>query len=112
MIYTSEETLKKILSFSQSDYTAISYEAITIGSSVSVLTIPDGARYAKMILESNATGNAIRWLETNQTTVTASVGMPLDAGGSLDVAGYANLAGFQVIKDQAGTTVLHVAYFK
>lgn len=109
---TTEEYLRKILSKSLNSYKSFAYEAITVNGTLSTLTVPVGAMYADMILESTATGTAARFLQNKSVAVTSTVGMPLSAGSVLDVTDFANLNGFQIIKDQAGTTVLHVQYYK
>ena len=112
MIDTTEQYLRQILSKSFNSYKSFRYEAITVTGTLSTLTVPDGAIYADMRLESTAIGNAARFLQNKSVEVTSTVGMPLSAGSILEVKDFANLNGFQIIKDQAGTTVLHVQYYK
>ena len=112
MIDNSKTYLKKLVSVSQNSVKSFGYEKITVTGTLATLTIPDGATYALCILESTATGTAARILQNKGTTVTASVGMPILAGAIFDISDYANLDGFQIIKDQAGTTSLYVEYFK
>jgi len=112
MIDNSKSYLRALLSGSLNDFKSFAYEAITVTGTLASLTIPEGARYAQMILESTATGTAARFLRNKSVDVTSTVGMPIGDDASFDVTDFANLNGFQIIKDQAGTTVLHVEYFR
>lgn len=92
---------------------AFSYQQLTItGAAVQRLTIPEGAKYALMSLESNIATTAARYLETNQTAVAAGVGMPLSNGSVFDITDAQNLAGFQIIQESANTTKLNIQYYK
>jgi hypothetical protein len=81
----------------------ISYQQITSLSSAASLTVPSGARYAKMIPEAQA----VRW-RADGTNPEAGVGMPLAVGAELVFAG--PLASFKVI-EQTGSAKLNVYYY-
>lgn len=110
----SKSYLEQLVQNALNSFKAFSYEKITVDGTVKTLTIPEGAKYAQIIIESDiaAPDNAIRYLLTKQTTVTTSTGIPLPNGGILDITDYANLQGFQIIHVTAGTTYAHVQYFK
>lgn len=112
MNFTPEEYLKKIKQAALNSVYAFGYEAITVDGTVKNFTIPTGASYAFCILESDATGIAIRTLQSGVTPVSTTVGMGMANSGFMDVVGAQNLAGFQVTQAQGGTHILHVEYYK
>ncbi len=93
-------------------FKAFSYQALTVDATVKQLTIPDGAVYALMTLESDASGIAARYLETLQTPVSTTAGMALSNLDRFDVTDAQNLSQFQITRAQAGTHTLHVQYYK
>jgi len=108
----SKSYLALLARYANNSFKAFSYERITVDGTVKNLTIPDGAKYALMVLESDVTGVAARYLETLQTTVTADFGLPIENGSGLDVTDTQNLSQFQITQAQAGTHYLHVQYYK
>lgn len=108
----SKSYLEQLLRIGLNSYKSCGYQQITVGATISTLTIPADTKFANIEIESTATGNPARILQSTNTTVTSSIGMPLAAGVMFAITDYANLAGFQIIKDQAGTTLLNVEYFK
>lgn len=100
---------------SQNSFKAIGFEQITVDNTVQGFTLPDDARYAVCILESNATGIAARYLEFggSGTVVTANtVGLPIKDGAVFDVTDRQNLVGFQITEESSNTTILNVQYYK
>lgn len=69
------------------------------------LAVPAGARYATLCA-SNAT---VRYTTDGSTTPTASLGMPLYAGGCVTLSGASVLANFEAF---SATGTLDVEYFK
>lgn len=94
-------------------FKAFSYQQLTLTGSVQNLTIPNGAKYALVIVESDETTAIVgRYLETKQTVVAAGTGMPIKDGTAFDITDFANLNGFQVIQEGAYTTKLNIQYYK
>jgi hypothetical protein len=82
---------------------ALGYDQITsLGSAVG-LTPPSGALVAVIVAE----GAAVRWRDDG-TAPTATVGMPLPAGGQMTYAG--DLGAIQFI-EQADGAALDVSYY-
>lgn len=108
----SKSYLTELVRLASNSPKAFSYEKIVVDGTVKRLTIPIDARYAIISLESVDTGIAARFLETNQTTVTSSIGMPLYNGTTYDILDYQNLSQFQIIRAQSGATSLNVQYYK
>jgi len=111
-MFTPEEYLKKIKQAAVNTPIAFGYEALTIDNTVKKLTIPDGAIYALTRLESDATGIAVRLLESGIVPVSTTVGIGLANLDPYDITNAQNLAGFQVTQAQGGTHVLHIQYYK
>jgi len=110
----SKSYLEQLVQNALNSFKAFAYEKITVDATVKSLTIPDGARYAQMVLESSivAPDNAARYLLTKTTAVSSAEGFPLPNGSVIDVTDYANLQGFQITRVAAGTTYLYVQYYK
>lgn len=109
----SKSYLSKALSNSLNDFKAFAYEAIDIDSTVKRLTVPDGARYAQLTIESdNTTAVVARFLRNTSIVVSTTVGLGLYNGTILDITDYANLNGFQITEGAIATTTLRVEYFK
>lgn len=108
----SKSLLRGILQKSNHDLLALGYEKITV-STVKSLTIPTGATYALISLESSILTPAIRYLELgDKTPPTATDGLQRSNLDVFDVTGYTNLLNFRAIQVGAGTHVLHVQYYK
>lgn len=92
---------------------SFAFEQITVDSTVQSLTIPDGAKYAICVLESDASsGSVARMLQNKSTPVSSSVGIPVNNGSIFEISDYANLNGFQITEIASHTTILNVEYFK
>jgi hypothetical protein len=104
--------LQELARLAKNSYQAIGYEQITVTSSVSSLTIPTGALYALITVESSATGIAVRYLELGTKTVpTTTTGLGRSTGDAFDVSGSQNLNNFRAVQAQAGTHTLNVQYY-
>jgi hypothetical protein len=109
----SKSYLSELVSLSKRNLVAIGYQQITITGSVSSFTVPADAKYALCVLESSATGVAVRYLELGGLTLpTTTIGLPRSNGDSFDVQGAQNLTNFRVTQAQAGTHSLNVVYYK
>jgi hypothetical protein len=101
----------RILRSSINSFKACGYEKITVDNTVKRLTVPTGAKYALLKLESSATGNSVFYLEYYRP-VSATDGIPIADGTAFDITDAQNLAGFNVIQSTAGTHTLYVQYYK
>ena len=109
----SKSYLSELVSLSKRNLVAIGYQQINITGSVSSFTVPADAKYALCVLESTATGIAVRYLELGDLTLpTPTTGLPRSTGDSFDVQGAQNLTNFRVTKTQTGTHLLNVVYYK
>lgn len=108
----SKSYLSRLLRGNLNSFKAIGYEAITVDGTVKALTIPSGAKYALMRIESDKTGVVARYLETTASTVSSTVGLGLVALDPLDITDAQNLNGFRITQAQAGTHTLYVQYYK
>ncbi len=108
----SKSYLSKILRSDLNSFKAFAYQQITVSGTVQGFTIPDGAKYALCVLESDATGIAARYLETLSTTVASGTGMPLLNMATFDITDAENLRQFQIIQEAAHTTKLNITYYK
>ena len=109
----SKSYLSKLVQQGLNSFKAFSYESITVDGSVKNLTIPTGAKYALMTIESSVvTGVVARYLETKQTTVSTTAGLALRDADRFDITDAQNLSQFQITQAQAGTHVLKVCYYK
>jgi hypothetical protein len=105
-----KNTLYRLLS--PKELIAFEYEAIIIDGTGQVLTVPEGAVYAELRLESDVTsGVATRYLMTGNSP-SASDGMALNNLDFFDISGGTNLVNFQIIESASGTHTLHVQYYK
>jgi hypothetical protein len=110
--YTNKEKiLEGIFNIlSKSDFKAFANQTLTVTGTVASLTVPDGAKYALVSVESTAIGIAIRyWLDGTAPTGTEGIGR--EDGTGFDIVSTANLKQFKVIQAQAGTHKLQVQYF-
>lgn len=94
-------------------FKAFSYEQITVSGAIQNLTIPTGAKYALVIVESTEATNIVaRYLEFKSTAVAAGTGLPVKDGSVFDITDAQNLTGFQVIQEAAYTTKLNIQYYR
>ena len=84
-------------------YNPLGYEQINALSTAQTLTVPAGARLALI----NIQDQAVRWRDDG-TSPTATVGMPIAAGGELSYSG--TLSKIELIEVVAGAEA-NIAYF-
>lgn len=108
----SKSLLRGILQKSNHDLLAVGYEKISV-STIKSLTVPTGATYALITVESSLTTPAIRYLELgDKTPPTSTDGIQRSNLDAFDVNGYSNLLNFRAIQVGVGTHTLHVQYYK
>ncbi len=109
----SKSYLSRLQRSALNSFKAFSYESITVDGTVKTLTIPSGAKYALVTVESSVTSGIVaRYLETKASTVTTTLGLALRDGSVIDITDAQNLVGFQITQAQAGTHVIKVQYYK
>lgn len=111
----SKSYLSQLVQLGLNSPKAFGYQQLSVDATVKNLTIPTGATYAIITVESTITsGVAARYLEFggSGTPVAAGSGMPLYNGTVFDISDAANLNGFQVTREAAGTTTLNIQYYK
>lgn len=111
----SKSYLSRLQRSALNSFKAFGYEQITVDSNIKNLTIPNGTKYALMIVESdNTTDIVARYLEFggSGTPVASGTGMPIKDGTVFDITDMQNLAGFQIIEESNNTTLLNVQYYK
>ncbi len=111
----SKSYLSELVKLGLNSPKAFGYEQLTISSSVQNLTIPAGATYAKVSVESSVTSGIVaRYLEFGGTVTAVAIGtgIPLYNGTVFEITDFADLNGFQVILETAGTTKLNIQYYK
>lgn len=115
-VQTSKALLQSLLTITRANLVAIGWQSLTVDNTAGgvSLTVPTNARYALIVVESTATGTAVRYLECGPgaATVTSSVGIPRSNLDAFDIQGYQNLLNFRVIQAQAGTHTLSIQYYK
>ncbi len=104
--------LKELVRATRNSYKALGYQQLSVGASAVNLTLPDGAVYALISLESDATGVAIRFLELGDKTLpTTTTGIGRSNLDAWDVTDTANMINFRAIQAQAGTHTLNIQYY-
>jgi hypothetical protein len=107
--------LQELVRLQNYNLIACGYEKLTVtGSVLTLASIPADARYAEVIVESGATGIAIRYLELGGAGIQPSTtaGMGKADGDSFDIHGYQNIVNFRVTQAQLGTHNIYVQYYK
>jgi len=109
---TSKNYLSRLVDFENKNLVAFAYQKLDVDNTAGgvSLTVPAGAKYALMVVE---TDQAIRYLETGPAyPVTATDGIRRANLDAFDVKGYQNLVNFRAIETQASTSTLHIQYYK
>jgi hypothetical protein len=88
---------------------AFSYEKITVTGAYEVLTVPAGATYCDIRVESASAGVVMRYRFDGVPTIND--GVPLSNLDFIDITGADNMATFKVIST-AGSHTIHVTYWK
>lgn len=107
-----KNTLYRLLS--PKELNACGYQALTVDGTAKSLTIPEGAVYAELRLETSVTSDiAARYLMLGDNTLpTTTVGMALNNLDFFDINNGTNLLNFRIIQVEAGTHKLHIQYYK
>lgn len=108
----SKSYLSELLREQLSNLNAFSYQKLTVDGTVKNLTIPTDAKAALISMESSIAATAARYLETKQTTVSTTEGMPLKDGTELTILGAQNLSQFQITQAAGGTHTIYITYYK
>jgi hypothetical protein len=109
----SKSFLAELVKINKSNLLAFGYQKLTVAGTVVGLTIPTGATYALITVESSLTTPAIRYLELNLVTPpSATDGMSRSNLDTFDITGASNLVNFRAIQIAAGTHTLHIQYYK
>lgn len=92
---------------------AFGYQKLTVtGGTAQSLTVPTGATYAEISVESAATSGIImRYLMIAGAAPTTTDGMPLTYLTLFDITNGDNVANFKVIA-VSGSHTLHIQYYK
>jgi hypothetical protein len=93
---------------------AIDFQQLTFTSDAVGLTVPEGATYAEIRLESTATTIAARYLllGNNKLPISLTTGIPLSNLDLFDVSGSENLLNFRIIQEVSGTHKLNIQYYR
>lgn len=96
------------------DLIALGYQKLTVDGTAKSLTIPAGAIYAELRLESDVvTQVAARYLMLGTTTLpTSTDGLALNNLDFFDINNGTNLVNFRIIQTTPGTHTLHIQYYK
>lgn len=107
------EKLERLVRRAENAPQAIGYQQLTVAGSVVQMTIPSGANYALLVVESTiaAPSIAIRYTE-NGTTPAAGTGMPKGNTDAFEILSYQNIQNFKAIQEAVGTHKLNITYYK
>ena len=94
------------MSLSNEPLQAMGYQQLTVSTSVVTLTVPAGARVAKMRLEVAA--NRLRWRDDGQSP-SAGTGFLVDSGVPFDYEG--DLKNFRAIRADAADAILDISFY-
>lgn len=111
----SKSYLNQLLRVTKYNLLAFSYEKLDVSTAgVKSLTVPEGARYADISVESSVTASVpMRYKLLGASSLpTSTDGHFLNNGTVFDISGTPNLNNFRVIQTGAGTHTIHVTYFK
>lgn len=107
----SKTYLERLVRQGNNNPICIGKEILSV-STIKSLTIPSGATYCEIRVESSNTATpALRyWMDGS--TPTASEGMPLSNLDLMDILNAQNMVNFKVIQTGAGTHTLSIQYYK
>ncbi len=115
---SSKQKLIELLQISRANLKACGWESLTVDGTVTgkpLASIPAGANYALMVVESTIAGSpAIRYLECGNTvqTISSTIGIPRSNLDAFDVVGAEQLANFRAIQVAGGTHTISVQYYR
>ena len=109
----SKKYLSELVDLTRKSKQAIGYQKLVVGA-LSSLTIPVGATYCEMRIEStNTTAIVLRYLFLNTATPPSTTdGMALTHLDLFDILNNENMNNFRIIPAVAGTHTLHIQYYK
>lgn len=109
----SKSFLAELVRLNKYNLLAFAYQKLSVSGTVVSLTVPAGATYAMISVESSLTTPAIRYLEIGDkvppTNTDGIIRSNLDA---FDVTGYPNLFNFRAIQVAQGVHTLHIQYYR
>jgi len=113
----SKVYIAKQLQAQLNGFKAFGYQQLTVDNTVQNLTIPTGAKYALMVMESDLATTCARYLEFKGVSagidvVASGFGLPLSNGTVFDITDAQNLTGFQITEEAGGTHKLNIQYYK
>lgn len=110
----SKSYLSELVRLNKYNLIACGYQKLTVNGTAASLTVPDGAKYAEITVESSVTSGVIaRHLELGTGTLpTTTDGLAITHLLTFDVIGYPNLLNFRIIQTNAGTHIAHIQYYK
>ena len=110
----SKSYLSELVRLNKYNLIACGYQKLTVNGTAAALTVPAGASYAEVTLESSVTSGVVaRHLELGATTLpTTTDGLAITHLLTFDVTGYPNLLNFRIIQTTAGTHTAHIQYYK
>lgn len=107
----SKSYLSELVRLNKYNLLACGYQKLTVAGTAVALTVPAGAKYADITLESTVTASVpVRYLISQAPTATD--GKALNHLTVFDVTGRPNLEQIKFIQTGAGTHVLHIEYYK
>lgn len=109
----SKSYLSELVKLAKNSFKAFSYQNLSISSAaVFALTVPDGTKYAELVLESSVTATVPIRYKIDGGVPTTTDGMPLNHLDRFDITDAANVNNFKVIRTGAGTYNLHITYYR
>ncbi len=107
----SKSYLSELVRLNKYNLLACGYQKLTVNGTAVALTVPAGAKYADITLESTVTASVpVRYLISQAPTATD--GKALNHLTVFDVTGRPNLEQIKFIQTGAGTHTLHIEYYK
>ncbi len=88
-------------------YKPAGFQALVVDDTARALTVPSGARYAKIMVRDHA----IRYRDDG-TNPTGSVGMLAKVDTMIELTSREQLAGFKAIRDTSSSGNLEILYYK
>lgn len=114
-IDNAKSYIRELIQLNKYNLTPCGYEKLDVSTAgVKSMTIPDGAKYAEIRVNSDITSQSpLRYLLlADVIPPTATDGLDLNNLDFFDLTGANILKNFRVIQTIAGTHVLHIQYYK
>lgn len=106
---------RELVRLAKYNLVACGFQKLTVNSTSGgvSMTVPNDAKYALCVVESDATGTAIRYKQLGALSApTTSEGIPRADLELFDIQGYQNLINFRAIQAQSGTHSIQIEYYK